>query len=161
MENLKLRIIALIMIGLCSSWAVFAQNKNWDSLKSISENSAMIIEKKDGKTIEGYLVSVDNLEMRLRDKLGEIKLDKGSIRRVYAGIEKRKIPLWGRIIAGVVTFTALGAGSFAILRPDKISDEPNSLDMLGLVIATTGTALSSKFLRNLKILKKGDLLYQE
>lgn len=67
----------------------------------------------------------------------------------------------GRITFGVGTFLAIGIGSFAILRPDKISDEPNSLDMLGLVIATTGTAISSKFLRKLKTLKKGDLLYQE
>lgn len=155
------KFISLMIIALCFSVCVFAQDSSWENLNRVSENSALIVEKKDGKTIKGYLVSLDNLEIKLKDRKGKTKHDIGSIRRVYAGVEKRRIPLLGRITFGVGTFLAIGIGSFAILRPDKISDEPNSLDMLGLVIATTGTAISSKFLRKLKTLKKGDLLYQE
>jgi len=59
MGNLKLRIIMMMMIGLSVSAGVFAQN-NWEKLKSIPENSALIVEKKDGKTIKGYLVSMND-----------------------------------------------------------------------------------------------------
>jgi len=99
--------------------------------------------------------------MKLKDKKGETRLDKASIKRIYEGIEKRKVPLWGRIIAGVGIFTAFSVGTSLVLRPDKISDEPNGLDMLILVTAIGVTGTSTKFLRKLKTLKKGDLLYQE
>ncbi|MEO7673946.1 MAG: hypothetical protein ABIU09_07700 [Pyrinomonadaceae bacterium] len=156
-----LRIVTLMVIWSCFSVGVIGQNNDWEKLKRISRNSPLIVEMKDGKTIKGYLVSMETSAMKLKDKRGETKLDRGSIRRVYEGVEKRKVPLWGRITIGVGVFFAVSIGSFAILRPDKVSDELNSLDMLGMVAATTGAALSGKLLGKIRMLKKGDLLYHE
>ncbi len=149
----------MIIAGVCAT--ANAQNSDWQKLQRVSVNTTLIVERKTGERIGGYLVSVGNREMKLKSKKGEIRFERDSIKRVYEGIEKRKVPLWGRIVVGVVTFSAIAAGSFAILRPDELSDDINYRDLIGMVAATAGTAITIKQLRKLKTLKKGDLLYQE
>ena len=50
------KFISLMIIALCFSVCVFAQDSSWENLNRVSENLALIVEKKDGKTIKGYLV---------------------------------------------------------------------------------------------------------
>jgi hypothetical protein len=153
------QIIIHILIVVSGVLSIFAQETNWDKVKNTSPSAGLIIELKSGKTVKGYLVSANDTDVILRDKKADTKLDKADISRVYAGIEKHKVPFWLRAVAGVATFIVVGNVFVYVLV--KSGAEINSLGALGLVAAgTAATVVVTKNLRKLKSLKKGWLIYQ-
>jgi hypothetical protein len=155
------QIMIGVLIVISSVLSIFAQNTNWGKVKNVSLNEGLIVEMKSGKTIAGYVVSVNDSEITLKDKKGETKLDKADIKQVFAGIQKHKIPFWVRTIAGVGTFVVTLIGLEYVLVKNGV-DEVNSLEAAGLLAAaTTATVVVTKNLSKLKSLKKGWLIYQE
>jgi hypothetical protein len=154
-------LLLVLFIAVSGVISVFAQTQNWEKLKSLSQNAVLVAETKNGKTVKGFFASATDSEITINDKKGETKLDKSSIKSIYYGIEKHKVPLFARIAVGIVTFIAVDVVILKTLDPDFPSSEPNSVDVLGLTSAIVGTVGAVKLLRKPKSIKKGDLIYKE
>jgi hypothetical protein len=160
-NQMKSKLSILIFVLSLTVVSVVAQTSNWENLKKLPTNAILVAETKNGKTVKGFFVSATDSEITINDKNGETKLDKLSIKRIYDGIEKHKVPLFARIAVGIVTFIVIDVAVISALDPNQSSGEPNSVDMLGLVAGTTGTVGVVKLLRKPKRIKKRDLIYQE
>jgi hypothetical protein len=147
----------LILFG-CGTAA--AQVNDWSRVRSLRENSPVVITPDRGNRVTGYLVTADDEELRVTTKSGERTFTRDSIKEIHKGVEKHKVPLWGRIAAGTAVFIGAATASYLILRPDKVSDDINARDLIGIAAGTAATSVTVKQLRKLKKLKRGDLIYK-
>lgn len=137
-----------------------AQTNDWARVTSLPGNSPVVIKAERGRSIAGYLISANDDELRVTTKSGERTFTRHSIKEIHEGVEKHKVPLWGRIAVGTAVFFGTATASFLILRPDSVSNDINARDLIGIAAGTAATAVTVKHLRKLKKLKRGDLIYK-
>jgi hypothetical protein len=137
-----------------------AQSGDWSRVTSLPQNSPLIVRTEQGKNVAGYLITADDDAIRIMTKSNRQTFTKASIKEIHKGVEKHKVPLWGRIAAGTAVFFGAATASYLILRPDKVSDDINARDLIGIAAGTAATSVTVKQLRKLKKLKRGDLIYK-
>lgn len=129
---------------------------DWPAVQAVATGTALFVETKDGKAIQGTLNYVRGTTLSIYSNVNDVVLEQDAIRRVYLAKKRSRITT-ALIGAGVGVGVGIGTGVAVANRDDRRSGAnlaPLSFGFAGLV----GGAAVGALLGGRK--RKGRLLYE-
>lgn len=118
----------------------FAQTgSNWANVQALTMDERVIVEQKDGKTIEGRMIEASENNLSISHKNKVVNIPRANISSIYHAIGKAAKGKWAAIGTGIGA--GVGAGIGAIKYDPNVDDSEIWIGM-GFVIGAAVGAVS-------------------
>ena len=161
MKNTRHILIFLFVLILTLSKSTSAQivRGDWQSVQSLTLNTALIVETKNSQTIRGYLdgVSATSLSLTTDPGKGAVSFSLDDVRKVFLAKKGSR----GRAIKnGAAIGAAVGLGlTLAVLSKSRSSGDPPTYGIVFPILGAGGGAAVGAATSGNKF-RKGQLIYE-